>query len=111
MPAYSSPLPAGGLKTAYFRGRKLHGRTVSLPDTYRGVVAQKSVVDPTVAGPGDEDSLGCMEVRAEFDEIVVWGHEALAEAEADPYVRSVHEWLTLAEQVLLLSWTSCLSVC
>ena len=36
---------------------------------------------------------------AEFDEVVVWGHEAIADATGDPYVRSVEEWLTVADQV------------
>lgn len=43
--------------------------------------------------------LGALETRAEFDEMLVWGHESIAEASSDPYVRGVDEWIQLAEQV------------
>lgn len=42
---------------------------------------------------------GALQVTGEFDELVVWGHETLADASADPYVRSVEEWLQVADQV------------
>lgn len=31
--------------------------------------------------------------------MIVWGHEALADATGDPYIRSVEEWLQVADQV------------
>jgi Ribonuclease H2 non-catalytic subunit (Ylr154p-like) len=40
-----------------------------------------------------------MEEHASFDEIVVWGHEALPDASADPYVKSMEEWVEFAGQV------------
>ena len=40
-----------------------------------------------------------MQVTAGFDEMVVWGHEEIASAEADPYIRSIEEWLQVADQV------------
>lgn len=43
--------------------------------------------------------LGALEARAEFKEMVIWGHESVAEASADPYVRGVDEWVKLAGQV------------
>lgn len=43
--------------------------------------------------------IGSMKVTAGFDEMVVWGHESLATAEADPYIRSIEEWLQVAEKV------------
>lgn len=45
------------------------------------------------------ESVGMMEATAEFDEMIVWSHEAIATAAEDPYVRSVEEWLQLAEKV------------
>lgn len=42
---------------------------------------------------------GSMEVQAEFDEVVVWGHESLAEAGGDAYVRGVEEWIGFAGRV------------
>lgn len=40
-----------------------------------------------------------MESVAQFDEVVVWGHEVAAEPSEDPYVRGVEEWLDLSDRV------------
>ncbi|EOO03832.1 putative dna replication licensing factor mcm6 protein [Phaeoacremonium minimum UCRPA7] len=107
---YWAPQEQDGQKTAYFRGRKLHGKTVRLPEGYRGVVMErKEPAEPNAARPeepevidvdaAEEPDMGSLETKAEFDELVVWGHEATADASADPYVRSVEEWLTVAEQI------------
>lgn len=40
-----------------------------------------------------------MKVTAAFDEVVVWGHETVGNAASDPYVRSVEEWLSMANKV------------
>ena len=93
------------MNTAYFRGRKLHGKTVALPQQYRGVVVERKANEPQNPTEGVEDrdeqtvEIGTMKVTAGFDEIVVWGHEEVASAEADPYIRSIEEWLQIAEQV------------
>lgn len=42
---------------------------------------------------------GTMEVTAEFDDVVVWGHEAVVDAAADPYVRGMEEWFSIADKV------------
>ena len=42
-----------------------------------------------------------MEVTSEFDEMVVWGHETVVDASADPYVRSMEEWLQVADKVCM----------
>jgi len=100
-----------GAKTVYFRGRKLHGKTVKLPDGYRGVVAAAAPKEDEKMASSDIDVVDLVEedqsrtaqaalnVQAEFDEMVVWAHEATADATADPYVRGMEEWLTLADQV------------
>ncbi|KAF6825470.1 ribonuclease H1/H2 small subunit [Colletotrichum plurivorum] len=96
-----------GKHVAYFRGRKLHGKTVKLPENYTGVVVEKSDKKIETRRPEDDEDmedaepqpeLGAMDVKAEFDEIVIWGHEATADS-SDPYVRSIEEWLTVAEQI------------
>lgn len=110
---------ADSKKTAYFRGRQLHGKVVHVPEGYRGVVVEKK--DATAQSEGaprprdgpevidvdadaeEEVPLGALEAQAEFDEMVIWGHESVAEASADPYVRGVDEWMTLAEQVRVTS--------
>ena len=96
-----------GTRVSYFRGRKLHGKAMKLPDGYRGVVVEKQAPPPAADEEVinvDQDeaeehvSLGGLEAKAEFDELVVWGHESVADAAADPYVR-IEEWTALAEQV------------
>lgn len=47
----------------------------------------------------DELPLGALEAQAEFDEMVIWGHESMAEAASDPYARGVEEWMQLSAQV------------
>ncbi|KAK2034541.1 ribonuclease H1/H2 small subunit [Colletotrichum zoysiae] len=97
-----------GKPLAYFRGRKLHGTTVKLPEQYRGVVVERSDKVETQqledegegeGAQGDLVELGTMDVKAEFDEMVIWGHESSAEAASDPYVRSIEEWLTVAQSI------------
>lgn len=41
-----------------------------------------------------------MEQKAVFDEIMVWGHEAVPDA-VDVYVKGVEEWIGFAEAVNL----------
>lgn len=51
---------------------------------------------------GDEGSaprLGTMHVVTEFDKLVVWSHDAVADASSDPYLRSVEEWFKVADSV------------
>lgn len=124
---YWSPAPeANGTNTAYFRGRKLRGRTVKVPEGYEGVVLQKtertlSASSEKQAGrgalaeqlrrmeEGDEDDemdlvadvgqeaeVKVMETKGRFDEIVVWGHEMVPDEE-DVYVKGVEEWIGFAE--------------
>lgn len=112
-PTTNPPSPPDGSSTSYFRGRKLHGTPLALPPGYRGVVAA-SILPPSK----DEDSLpepeqevidledpnrgkpaqGKLDVHAEFDEVLVWGHEVAAGTDgADGgYVRGMEEWISLA---------------
>ena len=95
---------------AYFRGRKLHGKQLKVPKGYRGIVvtstdrilpkevsAQESIEDEE--GVEEEPEVKVMEEQAMFDEIMVWGHEALPDETADQYVRGMEEWIAFAEQV------------
>ena len=40
-----------------------------------------------------------MEECASFDEIMIWGHEALPDEMTDPYIKGVNEWIAFAEKV------------
>lgn len=95
---------ADGTPTAYFRGRKLQGKSVKLPEGYRGVIAavseaEEPTVQTEVIDLEAETPQGSLQVQAEFDEMLVWGHESAVDASADPYLRGTEEWLALAEKV------------
>lgn len=49
----------------------------------------------------EKEPVGTMQVTAEFDEMVIWGHETIADAAGDPYIRSMEEWIQVAGQVSL----------
>ncbi|KAK8043093.1 ribonuclease H2 subunit C [Apiospora phragmitis] len=103
--------PDDSTKTAYLRGRKLHGKTVPLPAGYYGAVAEKGDTkreipreelmdrDAEVQELPDALEIAPLQSRARFDDFVVWGHEALADAGADPYVRGIEEWVSFSEQI------------
>lgn len=108
-----------GQKTAYFRGRKLHGKTLKLPEGYCGSVVEKGQPKPQERSQDEiaedleiqEDNdhqieVGAMHGKSTFDEVVVWGHESIADSGADPYVRGIDEWISFAEQVCLISVAS-----
>ncbi|CAD0039483.1 unnamed protein product [Aureobasidium pullulans] len=105
----------GQTNTAYFRGRKLHGKTVNLPEGYRGAILQKTntILPPTIT-PSTSTSLEdeedassssstpetkILQEVATFDKIVVWGHEVQPDGQEDVYVRGVSEWIGLATAV------------
>ncbi|KAI0173295.1 ribonuclease H1 small subunit [Hypoxylon sp. FL1284] len=98
-------------KTAYLRGRKLHGKAVKLPEGYYGSVVEKSepkkpektLEETEVIEIQDEEdgqpAEGVMQEKAVFDEFMVWGHESLADSKEDPYLRGMEEWISFAEQI------------
>jgi hypothetical protein len=98
---------ADGKTIAYFRGKKLYGRQLKIPAGYQGVVlsATDDILpknDPA-KGEVDEDEeeeaeVKIMEEKGDFDEVMVWGHEAVMD-ESDPYVRGLEEWIGFAEIV------------
>jgi len=99
-------------QTAYFRGRKLKGKAMKLPEGYYGTVVKKTEIKPetstrleateeveVVENPEDEVQIGAMKGKATFDELMVWGHESTTDSTVDPYVRGMEEWIAFAEQV------------
>ncbi|KAJ5083215.1 hypothetical protein N7456_012642 [Penicillium angulare] len=102
-----------GNETSHFRGRKLRGRRVAVPEGYQGVVAmptnsvipvstQGSKEDPDVVEiqPGHEEPVKILQMQGKFNEIMVWGHEHLP-AVNDTFVKGMEEWMRLAETVCL----------
>ncbi|CAI6087779.1 unnamed protein product [Clonostachys chloroleuca] len=99
-----------GKKEAYFRGRKLHAKAVPLPSQFIGIVAERQAAVPQPTDPyapidlekeDDDDAppVDKMKALAEFDEIMVWGHENVTNAADDTYVRSLEEWVEASERI------------
>ncbi|KAF9766581.1 hypothetical protein IL306_000989 [Fusarium sp. DS 682] len=88
---------------------KLQGKVVKLPEECRGVIVERvPEQDPKTANgevvedldaEQEQERIGSMKITADFDEMVVWGHETVADASADPYVRSMEEWLQTADRI------------
>ncbi|CAN8102533.1 unnamed protein product [Discula destructiva] len=100
-----------GKKISHFRGRELHGKALKVPEGYRGVLVEKKDAPKPEARRQDqleevidleaeeELPLGALETQGEFDEMVIWGHESVAEAASDPYARGMDEWMQLSAQI------------
>lgn len=115
---WSPSTSADGTQTSFFRGRKLLGRTVAIPEGYEGTVLAKTdklvqekpnaAAQAAMEGDGDEEDTEMiarqevetkvMEQQGRFEEVVVWGHEAVPEDE-DLYVKGMQEWVGFAEAV------------
>jgi len=104
---WNPTLEADGTSTAYFRGRKLQGRKIALPEGYQGAVLQKTEKQVGAPALPDEDGMvedavqvetNIMEQQGSFEEIMVWGHEAVP-ADDDVYVKGMQEWIGFAEAV------------
>ncbi|KAJ5929254.1 Ribonuclease H2 subunit C [Penicillium verhagenii] len=95
-------------QSAHFRGRKLRGRRVAVPEGYQGVIAMptESVLPSRPTDKGDEDveilengpeePVKILETQGTFDEMIVWQHEFLPAAD-DTFVKGVEEWVRFAE--------------
>lgn len=83
---------------------------MKVPKGYRGVVLSSTDrilpnIQPAQAVEEDDDVEDFGEVKvvdeqSEFDEIMLWGHEATPDELADPYTRGMEEWIAFAEAVL-----------
>ncbi|KAF3125877.1 hypothetical protein TWF569_010354 [Orbilia oligospora] len=101
--------------TSYFRGRKLVGTKLAVPDGYQGFILDAgSASNPPLTGnqkremlyQGDDDEedeedgdiQGKVEwtTKASFEEIMVWGHEVLVDGTQDGVVKGVEEWMGMA---------------
>ncbi|KAI1845847.1 hypothetical protein JX265_011258 [Neoarthrinium moseri] len=110
-PYWSPAENSDGSKVAYLRGRKLRGKAVTLPEGYYGSVAEKGDKKREIPGEDGMDrdadveelpeaiEVARLNGKAQFDEFVIWGHESTADSSADPYVRSIEEWVSFAEQI------------
>lgn len=112
-PRYWKPQSAAdGTAESYFRGRRLKGKEVNIPEGYRGVVIkqgknQRIPVKPTGDLPKDEDAdadvsemeeVGTLEELAEFDATMLWGHESVVELDHFLF-KGTGEWIGFANSV------------
>ncbi|KAK8236015.1 ribonuclease H2, subunit C [Phyllosticta capitalensis] len=94
-----------GTQTAFFRGRKLKGKELKLPDGYRGALlstTNRTLPKDNVQAGEEEDDDEEAEIRVieevgQFDRVVVWGHESVPDEAEDPYSRGLTEWLSFAQ--------------
>lgn len=109
--------PDGADLEAYFRGRKLKGKQIRMPEGYKGFVIreglreggnegrkEKAVTDRHVSVDVNEENedmeeeTKVLEEVATFEEVVVWGHDQMAEGN-DVFVKGIAEWIPFAEIV------------
>jgi len=112
-------------KIAYFRGRKLYGKTITIPPNYVGsiLLSTDNILTAPQKRTGEtdtamglnventthnseeeegeeekEEETKILEEQANFEELVVWGHEMIVDGVGggDPYVRGVEEWIQWA---------------
>ncbi|KAK6363490.1 hypothetical protein TWF730_000922 [Orbilia blumenaviensis] len=97
--------------TSYFRGRKLAGTKLVVPDGYQGRVLDAGSSTPLVTGnqkkemlyqDDDEEGENIEESNewatvASFNEIMVWGHEVAVDGTQDGVVKGVEEWMEMAK--------------
>ncbi|KAL8643818.1 MAG: hypothetical protein Q9226_008102 [Calogaya cf. arnoldii] len=105
---------------AYFRGRKLKGREVTLPKGYKGVVVEgganedeahkrnterlrRRQLEEEGEDEDEEEGAKVMEEVANFKDFIIWGHEAVVDGD-DAFVRSVEEWIGFAAAVGRHGW-------
>ena len=97
---------ADNTRTAHFRGPRLRGRAVRIPEKYQGFVLKatdKTIIEPLMPTEEDEEPelpqpVKAVEEVAVFDEMVVWGHDQVP-ASDDSLVKGVEEWIAFAEAI------------
>ncbi|KAK6933893.1 Ribonuclease H2, subunit C [Dillenia turbinata] len=98
---YFKPRPAGieieglAVEEAYFRGRKLQGTTVMLPEGFCGYVLGRKVSHKRKASQMSEGNSNCWEPTARFQNITCWNHDSLPSHD-DAFLRSFH-WLAVSK--------------
>lgn len=79
---------------ASFRGRKLQGLTIPLPEGYCGYVLEKKNLGKGTDLDTSEENSNCWEARAKFQSITYWNHDNLPSND-DAFLRCFH-WFSVA---------------
>ncbi|KAF2395654.1 hypothetical protein EJ06DRAFT_525275 [Trichodelitschia bisporula] len=96
---------------AHFRGRRLRGREVKVPEGYTGIVVEET--DKTLPQEhqsheddeeDDEDSTPLSETHileevGKFDSVTMWGHEGAPDPNSDGITRAMTEWVHFAATI------------
>ncbi|KAL5731460.1 hypothetical protein ACHQM5_004185 [Ranunculus cassubicifolius] len=82
------------VEEASFRGRKLQGTKISLPDGYSGFVLGKKSLGKRKAANMSEENINEWEMRAKFQNINYWNHDNLP-SHSDSFFRCL-QWLPVA---------------
>ncbi|WRX26565.1 Ribonuclease H2 [Theobroma cacao] len=83
------------VEEAHFRGRKLQGTTISIPNGYSGFVLGKNNSGKRKACNVSEGSLNSWQMKAKFDKLTYWNHDS-PPSKDDAFLRSFH-WFAVAE--------------
>ncbi|XP_062145987.1 uncharacterized protein LOC133853981 [Alnus glutinosa] len=99
---YFKPKPTGieveglELQEAYFRGRKLQGATIPIPQGYSGfVLGKKNLGKRKCSDDMSEGNSNRWEANAKFHNVTYWNHDILPSHD-DAFLRSFH-WLSVAK--------------
>ena len=101
-----------GKLESYFRGRKLRGQELDLPQGYRGVIVKEAGKEKTAPqshdkgdiegeeGEEEQEEVTMLEEVGSFEKMVIWNHESMVNGD-DAFVKGVSEWIGFAEAVRL----------
>ena len=99
-----------GKLEAYFRGRKLRGRDVHVPQGYRGVIVKEAGKEKTASqntekgyleqegGEEEQEEVSVLNEVGSFERVVIWNHESMVDCD-DAFVKGLDEWVAFAEAV------------
>ncbi|KAF3901511.1 hypothetical protein ABW20_dc0108153 [Dactylellina cionopaga] len=104
--------------TSYFRGRKLIGTKLVVPDGYEGRVLDGPPSNPPLTSGQQKETLyqddeqdddddeikeaAQWTTASSFSEIMVWGHEIAVNETQDGVVKGIEEWMGMSSIVRLL---------
>ena len=72
----------------------MRGREVKVPDGYKGIVVKEGDLEEA----RQMSETGILHEVANFEDMVVWGHETCIEPE-DVFVKALDEWVKVATSV------------
>ena len=99
-----------GKPEAYFRGRKLKGQEIGIPQGYTGVIVQEAGNEKRAVqninmgdldgeeGEEEQEDVTVLNEIGSFDKVVIWNHESMVDGD-DAFVKGLREWIGFAQAV------------